>query len=332
MASPAQPLPARRPSRLRRTLWAVLSLAVLLVVSLNGCTAWLEKSIIWGPNTNKQVDPAADPRADALSRLGVDRALRVDVGPPSASLSPWVVDPPPTQSAPRATVLILHGINDRKETMLGVAKDFAARGYRAVLVDLRAHGRSGGQWLTFGAVESKDLAQVLDALDRQGLLDGPLGAFGPSYGGAVAIQFAGRDPRVKAVVAVCPFTSMRDVTPGVFRMYAPAPFKWLVSDGTIQRAITRAGATAGFNPDDASPRKAIQRTRAPVLLIHGRADTKIPPTHSQRLHTAAPDHSRLVLLEDETHDSILAGDASGVILREATAWFDQWLRDMEDEG
>jgi pimeloyl-ACP methyl ester carboxylesterase len=119
---------------------------------------------------------------------------------------------------------------------------------------------------------------------------------------------------------------MRDVTPRVVRLYAPWPVKWLLLDSSIQRAVTEAGRVGHFDPDDASALRAIQRTKAQVLLIHGKNDVKIPPSHSQRLHDAAPDHSRLVLLDGEDHDSILAGDAGGVVLREATAWFDEWLR------
>jgi pimeloyl-ACP methyl ester carboxylesterase len=283
------------------------------------------------------VDVAADPTADVLGRLGVDRSMRVDVGPPPASLSLWVVEPRRSERSepsapPRGTILVLHGINDKKDTMLGVARQFAGHGYRAVLVDLRAHGRSSGQWLSFGVVESQDLSQVVDALQANGLIDHPggvsappVGVFGPSFGGGIAIQFAGRDPRVSAVVSVCGFTSMRDVTPGVVRMYAPAPAKWLLLNSTIQRAITEAGKIGGFDPDAASALDAIKRTKAQVLLIHGKKDHKIPPRHSERLHAAAPDHSRLLLLDGHDHDSILAGDAGEVVVGEAVAWFDQWL-------
>ena len=321
--------PAPKPRAWRRRFsrlgYVLASFLLVVTVALNGCTGWLARSIVWGPNTDKHIDPAGDPSPDALARLGVDRQLRVDVGPPSASLALWVVDPnvPPD---PRGTVLVLHGINDRKDTMLGVGQHFAAHGYRAVLVDLRAHGRSSGRWLSFGAIESKDLSQVIDGLHERGLLAGPVGVFGPSYGGGVAVQLAGRDERVRAAVSVCGFTSMREVTPRVVRLYAPPPFKWLLLDSTIGRAVTEAGKLGGFDPDHASTLDAIARTMAQVLLIHGKQDGKIPPRHSQRLHAAAPDHSRLILLDGEDHDSILTGDAGGLVLRESVAWFDKWMK------
>lgn len=297
-----------------------------LALFLNGCTGFLARSIVWGPNTDKVINPAEDPDAAALARLGVSRQLRADVGPPAASLSMWVVDPAGDVGArPKGTVLILHGITDRKDSMLGIAKPLAAAGYRAVLVDLRSHGRSGGRWLTFGVVESADLRQAVDALAAHGLLAGDVGVFGPSYGGAVAIQYAAADPRVRAVVAVCPFTSMRDVTPRVVRMYAPWPANWLLLDSTIDRAVTQAGRIASFDPAAASPLTAIARTDAHVLLVHGNDDVKIPPSHSRRLHEAAPGHSTLLLVDGEDHDTILANASGRRVVGEAVRWFDQWL-------
>jgi pimeloyl-ACP methyl ester carboxylesterase len=321
-------VPKSSRSRLRRlgqiVSRALLVLALLLTLVANGCTGWLARAIVWGPNTDKMIDPAQDADERTLHNLGVARALRVDVGPPPASLSAWVVDPSDRASL-RATVLVLHGITDHKETMLGVAKDLAAAGYRAVLVDLRGHGRSSGQWLTFGVVESQDLKQLVDDLDVQRLLAGPVGVFGPSYGGGVAIQYAAADPRVRAVVAVCPFSSLRSVTPSVVRMYAPWPANWLLLDSTINRAVTRSGELASFDPNRADAVRAIAETDAQVLLIHGKGDRKIPPAHSERLHAAAPGHSKLILLDGHAHDSILAGDAGGVVMRESLAWFRTWL-------
>ena len=228
-----------------------------------------------------------DPDEATIHSLGVACAIRVDVGPPAASLAAWVVDPPDVTS-PKATVLVLHGITDHKETMLGLAKDLAAAGYRAVLVDLRGHGRSSGQWLTFGVIESQDLKQLVDALDAQHLLAGHVGVFGPSYGGGVAIQYAAFDPRVRAVVAVCPFASLRSVTPSVVRMYAPWPANWLILNSTIDRAVTQSGTIASFDPDRADAVRAIGETDAQVLLIHGKNDRKIPPAHSEQPRRGRP--------------------------------------------
>src|SRR3954466_6566579 len=121
--------------------------------------------------------------------------------------------PPTTQPSlanrrpPKGTVFLLHGIGDRKDKVpyLLWARVLAQAGYRAVLVDLRGHGRSTGRYMSYGVHESRDMAQLLDAFEEQGLVYGPVGVCGVSYGGAVAIQWAAIDPRVKAIVALEPF-------------------------------------------------------------------------------------------------------------------------------
>jgi len=316
---------------LARLKWWILTAALVgailrtaYVVSTNYRES-MPRAIIYAPNTDKKINPADDLGADALRRLGIDHQLRVDVGPPPASLSVWIIEPTihreTRDAAPRGTILVLHGIQDQKTSMLKTAKYLAARGYRAVLVDSRAHGRSSGQWVTYGAIESRDLVQLLDALQQQQFLVKPIGAFGVSLGGASAIMLAGIDSRVRAVVAVASFATMHDEVFHYARRFFP---RWWLSDDFIGRAIARAGREAGFNPQLASPLRAIAKTDARVLLIHGTADKKIPYQDSEALHAASRDHSELVLLDHEDHDSI-SRDQNGVVALRSQEWFDRWL-------
>jgi pimeloyl-ACP methyl ester carboxylesterase len=190
-------------------------------------------------------------------------------------------------------------------------------------VDLRGQGGSSGDWLTYGVVESRDLMQVLDALAARGLLAGRVGALGYSYGAAVAIEHAAADHRVEAVVALAPFSSLRDAVHGIVRRWLPI-WGWLASDDAIERAISEAGRRAGFDPSAASPRAALRAVRAHVLLLHGDADLMIPAAHSRGLHEAAPETTRLIELEGIGHDAILQ-DPGGRVSAESLAWLDRWL-------
>src|SRR6266436_3973808 len=84
---------------LARSKWWVLAvalagtiLATAYVVS-NNFRESMPRAIIYAPNTDKKINPADDLGADGLRRLGVDRQLRVNVGPPPASLSVWIIEP-----------------------------------------------------------------------------------------------------------------------------------------------------------------------------------------------------------------------------------------------
>jgi uncharacterized protein len=278
----------------------LVALVILVVVGVPVLWRPLQSvgasAIIFAPNHGK---PQPTP---------IPGELRVTVGPPVASLSVELMDAPQA----RGTIFVLHGIRADKEVMRGWGTMLTHAGFRAVLVDLRGHGRSTGDWLSYGVVESRDLSQVLDALEAKGLVAGGVGVMGTSYGAATAIEWAGVDPRIGAVVAIAPFASLRAVVPG----YAPVPLPTSFVDGCIERA----GIRAGFDPELASPMMAIAKTKAPVLLVHGKEDGRIPFWHSERIAAMAPAHSELVLVPDEGHESIM-NDATGVIGTRAPAWF-----------
>ena len=308
-----------------RLLGLLTIVLVAAAVGLYGCES-IKRSAAWGvvcaANYGRTIHPADDAGPDELRRIGVDRQLRLGVGPPDASLSVWIIEPrtsdPAASASPRGTILLLHGIHGNKTHMLGTGRLLGEHGFRCVLVDLRGHGLSTGDWFTYGVQESRDLSQVLDALSDNELLSGTIGVYGASYGGATALMLAGRDPRVQAVVTVAAFSTMREVVAGNIRRYLLlGP---LLPDAWVDDVIGRAGRLADFDPDEASPLAAVSRTRARLLIIHGKADAKIPYQQARDLHAAGRDHSRLILLDAEDHDSIMS-DRTGTLAREVPAWF-----------
>lgn len=312
----------------------------------------LAEQVVRAPNLGVASEAGKDDSVEGLRWFYVDRQLRVPVNSPAATISVWVCEPthaqemfkffghgrrvwphlwrmptttPATQPVVKGTIFVLHGIQDEKS--LGPYVLFremlAHQGYRVVQVDLRGHGRSTGQWITYGVQESHDLKQVLDALENQNLVAGKVGVVGISYGGAVAIQWAAIDPRVQSVVAIEPFCTLRDIAHDGAK-FALGPARFLFSDDDLQKALNQAGQMAGFDPDDANPLRAIKKTTAPVLLIHSRDDQFIPYTHSQRLHDADPEHSKLVLVSGSSHFDIWLKSFQ-IIQDETLAWFGAYI-------
>jgi alpha-beta hydrolase superfamily lysophospholipase len=201
---------------------------------------------------------------------------------------------------PRATILVLHGIRDQKDFLRHIGVHLAQAGYRAVLVDSRGHGASSGAHLTWGVRERRDLSQLVDAL---GYGNQPLGVFGESYGAAVSIQWGAADPRVRAVVALAPFSTMREIIPDWWRLNLPLLSR-LLPNVVLQRSIDLAGHMAGFNPDDADSREAAAHSVAPILIVHGQDDKTVPYTESASIATRAPGHVTLVPFDGEDHDHL----------------------------
>jgi cephalosporin-C deacetylase-like acetyl esterase len=63
-------------------------------------------------------------------------------------------------------VIVLHGIADSRFGSLGFAPMFLTQGYAVLVPDSRAHGESGGEFVTYGLLEQYDVL-CLGALDEE---------------------------------------------------------------------------------------------------------------------------------------------------------------------
>ncbi|MEO8179930.1 MAG: alpha/beta fold hydrolase [Deltaproteobacteria bacterium] len=307
-------------------LWARAGLyAALALLGLETGARWLLAScVVFSPHAWRLALPSRT--FELPPELARRRAVRleVEVGPPRARLAAWVIEP---ERAVRGTVVLLHGVRLDRRSLVQAGQAFADAGYRSVLVDLRGHGESTGTFLTYGAVEARDLSQLLDALETEGLALGCVGAFGFSYGAAVAVALGARDERVEAVVAVAPFASLRDVVADYRREYLPTflnaiPARW------FDHAIDEASRLADFDPDRSAPLQQIAQSRAHELLIHGTADTQIPLRHSLALASRAGPLAELWAVPGASHHLL----PSPVIHERALAWFERWLQPAPAQG
>lgn len=298
-----------------------LALALLLLAAV-GCDGLIVETMVRAPNFNHQPKPTEAPVSDRLKRLGVTEQLAIEVGPPAAKLRCWVVEP--QGETVKGTVLVIHGWRNEMYWMLAHAQDLAKADYRAVLVDLRGHGGSTGKYITYGARESADLVQVINALDKRSMIDGKLGVWGMSMGASIAIQLAGLDPRVEAVVAVAPYTNMRQIVPHFVRTFLPLSS---IDKQRIETLIARGAREAGFNPDRASALRAIQQTDAPVLIVHGSKDWMVPAEHGEALHKADPEQSKLLVIDGDGHVGVYF-DADGQVRDAGLDWLDRHLTEQ----
>lgn len=202
----------------------------------------------------------------------------------------------------RGTIVQLHGSGDNRESALGVAERFTARGFDVLAYDSRAHGESSGEFCTYGYYEKRDLQRVLDSVPTR-----PIILIGTSLGAAVALQTAAEDERVACVVSISTFSDLRIV--GQER--APA----LAGARDIRQAFELAERTAKFRVDDVSPARAAARINVPVLLIHGDQDDETPPAHSQRVFDALRAQKQLILVRGARHGNAANGDVWAQIER-----------------
>ena len=204
----------------------------------------------------------------------------------------------PRKAGGRGTVVLVHGLLDSKARYHGLGRRLAGMGFDVVLPDLRAHGRSTGRYVTFGAKEHLDIKAVMDELLTAHLVHPPVYAFGVSLGAAVAIQYGASDPRCKGVCAVAPFKDLRSIA----RNYVP-----LMGEEKFEAVLVRAGEIAGFDPAAASTIAAARMLDRPMLVVHGQADAIVPFEQGKAVYEAAPGPKRFIPVPLASHSTILLG-------------------------
>ncbi len=313
--------------------WILRILAVLVVLAIVAALVLMKlpgRRSATGPSKGvrraRRVSPAVSRRAKMLveqntnygkvnqAMLGSSAVLvrqgkiahgRRYTMPDKIEIDVWILKASP-KALPQGTVLAIHALGDAKIAYLMLAKLLAEKGFNVVLADLRAHGRSTGRYVTYGALEKHDQRRVIDALYEEKLISEPLLAFGVSLGGSVAIQYAAVDPRVKGVMAMAPPKDLKSVA----RKLIDAPN---MSDEDLDDVLARAGEIGKFDPAAASTLEAIAKVRCPVLLVHGKLDKIVPYTDSEELKKAAGGPVELELIPLAGHIGMLFGREAKIV-------------------
>jgi len=141
-------------------------------------------------------------------------------------------------------------------------------------------------------------------------------------GAAVALQSAGVEPRIDAVVAESAFRNMREVSYDYagLRM-SPMLGKTLLRPVAIV-GLRNAEREGGFRAEDVSPERAVAARTFPVLLICGLDDLNIPPRHTRAIYAAAKGPREMWLVPGAGHTQA-QGRAPEEFERRVTTFFDR---------
>ena len=228
------------------------------------------------------------PHLDAATRAQIEKSAgsweSVSVaGNDGVLVRAWYLTP---RSLERGCVIALHGIGDSRASSAQFAKFLLPAGYAVLAADLRGHGESGGDLVTYGLKESGDVAAWARWLRSRGCL--AVFGVGESLGGAVLIQ-AAEAAGLRAVVAECAFQDMASIA--VDRVGSAV---------IVKAAFWWAWLRYGVDIESASPMRSAARTRIPILLIHGLQDDRTRPSHSEAIARVAL-NARLWLVPNAGH-------------------------------
>lgn len=177
-------------------------------------------------------------------------------------------------------VILSHGHGDNRYGDLKYMRIYLDLGYHCIIYDLRGHGLNAPAFCTYGILEGKDLAALVqDTRQRYGS-DIVLGLHGESLGAATTISALQYRPDVDFAVADCPFADISGVLRnGMKSAHIP---------GFVLDAVDHAAKVRyGYALSEMRPIDALSGNQVPILFIHGAEDTFISPENSRRLAQAA---------------------------------------------
>lgn len=266
-----------------RRLFRILLLLLLFPPLLAAIMGWLSAPAFLHPIKRPLT---ADLIREADASFTLVRAHREDFNvraPDGVLLHGWKVIP----TNPNGSwVLAFHGVADNRVGTVLQSEVLLRAGYSVVMMDARAHGESEGPMATYGWLERNDTRAIVDALVST---EHPshIFALGESMGAGIALQSAGVDSRIEAVVAEAPFASLREASYDYAGLQEyPMLGKTLFAPGAWLM-LARGQSIAGFSAANVSPESAVASRAFPVLLICDGADTTLPCRHAERIYAAA---------------------------------------------
>jgi dipeptidyl aminopeptidase/acylaminoacyl peptidase len=261
---------------------------------------------------------------------------RIDAPGPGGAIETWLASPAGASDDALPTVVDIHGgpLGGWAPAPSIEVVLLCARGYRVILPNIRGSTGYGGDWIRpqlgdWGGVDAADVHAAVDHVVALGLADPHrLGVMGLSYGGFMVNWLVATSDRFRAGVSEA----------GVANQVS----SWAGSDSGVEfnrmallgAPLDPAGVAQLWRQ---SPLAHVADIRTPLLLLHGEADMRCPPSDSEQLFVALRVLGRTVeyvLYPEESHVYMAAGRPDRRIDRMTRIldWFDRYLLERDSDA
>ena len=200
-------------------------------------------------------------------------------------------------------------------------------GQNTLVVDQRAHGRSGGRTITFGIRERMDCLCWAEYASQRFGSNTPIFLSGVSMGAATVLMASELELpcNVIGIIADCPYSSPEAIIRKVCRedMHLPP---------ALVMPFVRLGARlfGHFDLKEASAVQAVRNTDIPILLLHGEDDRFVPCDMSREIFYACAGEKTRITFPGAGHGLSYIVDT--VRYSEAVSRFvDQCLRNSRSD-
>jgi len=199
-------------------------------------------------------------------------------------------------------VVLLHCFLCSKDhsVMRAIAGSLVSSGFLVLRPDFSGSGESGGH--LEDAIYSKMISDAADAVSYlESIGVGSIGMAGHSMGAMISLLCASGDRRVKSVAFIAGSSEagrVREIFPSDVIDKAEL-------DGSAEAVVYGRVMTLTRKFLDDIKRYDVPHSAAslgkPILIVHGTADTVIPPSHAERLYAFARGQKAMRLIKDADH-------------------------------
>lgn len=202
----------------------------------------------------------------------------------------------PNGKPERAPVVILHGLGASKAHMIDYILLAQEQGNPTLAIDFRGHGGSDPSLTSIGFHESRDALAAMQFVRTRGAGDPVL--WGTSMGAVTALLVAARDGEAAGVIADAPFDTYRNTV-----LHHAKLFYGLSEFPLITLAMPMIESRARFRVDEVDCLRAAEQIRAPMLVLAGEEDVRMPPEMVKTIYDRAVGPKEFWVIPGEGHEN-----------------------------
>lgn len=211
----------------------------------------------------------------------------------------------PADNSNRWAILI-HGYGRDGTFAYDYAEEYLKHGWNVLVPDLRAAGESQGEFITMGALESRDVFDWSAKISSE-RPDAKIILHGVSMGAATTLLTAALAPKnLVAIVEDCGYTSAYEMfTAQLDKIFGLPEYPAMPCANIVCKLKT------GVKISDAAPLAVVDKIKVPMLFIHGDADELVPFDMMGRLYDRATAPKEKFIVEGAGHaDSMRSNPAA----------------------
>lgn len=193
--------------------------------------------------------------------------------------------------------IVIHGYSGEGKGMTYFAQQYYNRGYNVLLVDLRGHGKSEGNYIGMGWHDRLDIIDWANYLISQNS-NCKIILHGVSMGGATVMMTTGETlpENIKVAIEDCGYSSIWDEFKRQLKdLYNLPEFPVLNAASSVCKL------KAGYKIEEGSAVEQVKISKTPTLFIHGDQDSFVPFEMLDIVYESANCKKQKLVVEGAAH-------------------------------